>query len=292
MNSGTFLLGVGAQKAGTTWLHDYLSSLPEADFGFVKEYHVFDAIHLDSCRDFQRFLWKDIREATRDKKGEPDFSAHDILWKKAVFYSDQRHYFDYFAGLFASDPSIRLTGDISPPYAGLSSDVFRDIRDNLIQRGMHVKSLYLMRDPVERCWSMVRMDRRNRAALSKRLKFKQSEEQHVRDRFADAGSLLRGQYELTVANLRAAFEEEDLLFLLYEDMMNEETISLITNFLNVPYKTPDFGRRPNGSPKQDMISESLQRDIAEQFRPAYDAAIKLFGYDRIARLWPSLRFLK
>jgi hypothetical protein len=31
-----FLLGVGAQKSGTSWLHDYLAQSPQADFGFVK----------------------------------------------------------------------------------------------------------------------------------------------------------------------------------------------------------------------------------------------------------------
>ena len=42
MTKPIFVLGVGAQKAGTTWLHEYLASLPEVDLGFMKEYHVFD----------------------------------------------------------------------------------------------------------------------------------------------------------------------------------------------------------------------------------------------------------
>ena len=43
----TFLLGVGAQKAGTSWLHDQLNRRRDADFGFLKEYHVFDALELE-----------------------------------------------------------------------------------------------------------------------------------------------------------------------------------------------------------------------------------------------------
>ena len=40
----TFVLGVGAQKAGTSWLHHQLASRADTDFGFLKEYHVFDVI--------------------------------------------------------------------------------------------------------------------------------------------------------------------------------------------------------------------------------------------------------
>lgn len=42
----TFLLGVGCQKDGTTWVHDYLSTHRKVDMGFEKEYHIIDALHL------------------------------------------------------------------------------------------------------------------------------------------------------------------------------------------------------------------------------------------------------
>ena len=39
-----FILGVGAQKAGTTWLHRQLIKSANFNFGHRKEYHVFDAM--------------------------------------------------------------------------------------------------------------------------------------------------------------------------------------------------------------------------------------------------------
>ena len=48
--TGTFLLGLGAQKAGTAWMHRYLESSPQCDPGFRKEYHVWDAVDLPSGR--------------------------------------------------------------------------------------------------------------------------------------------------------------------------------------------------------------------------------------------------
>jgi len=35
--NGTFVLGLGAQKAGSSWLHAQLNSRRDADFGFLKE---------------------------------------------------------------------------------------------------------------------------------------------------------------------------------------------------------------------------------------------------------------
>ena len=47
-----FLLGVGCQKGGTTWLHGQLAKHPEVDLGFTKEYHIFDALHIDDMKYF------------------------------------------------------------------------------------------------------------------------------------------------------------------------------------------------------------------------------------------------
>ncbi len=43
-----FALGLGCQKGGTSWLHDYLAASPQCDPGFRKEYHVFDGLDLPS----------------------------------------------------------------------------------------------------------------------------------------------------------------------------------------------------------------------------------------------------
>ena len=42
-----FLFGVGAQKAGTSWLHEQLHRRQDADFGFCKEYHILDATFIN-----------------------------------------------------------------------------------------------------------------------------------------------------------------------------------------------------------------------------------------------------
>ena len=40
-----FVLGVGCQKGGTTWLYKQLIKSEAVNFGYTKEYHVFDTIY-------------------------------------------------------------------------------------------------------------------------------------------------------------------------------------------------------------------------------------------------------
>jgi hypothetical protein len=61
-----FILGVGAQKGGTTWLHRQLNNNKNIDLGFRKEYHIFDAIE-----DFERDKTsKSAKNGFREKKNQ------------------------------------------------------------------------------------------------------------------------------------------------------------------------------------------------------------------------------
>ena len=130
----TFLLGVGAQKAGTSWLHDQLHRRRDADFGFLKEYHVFDALELEHFSSFRPQNPSPLKWRT---------------WRRARMIRRPERYFSYFASRLK--PShIRLTGDITPSYAGLSAKSFQHIRNAFAQRGVTTRAVFIMRDPVER----------------------------------------------------------------------------------------------------------------------------------------------
>ena len=149
---GVFLLGVGAQKAGTSWLHKQLHSRPDADFGCLKEYHVHDARTIPALARFRRV---DIRAK------EPRTWIQPRTLMRQWFINNPKRYTDYFTWLlrrprFRSGP-IRLTGDITPSYALLSAETLGEIKTNFEQRGIPVKPVFLMRDPLERLISSQRM---------------------------------------------------------------------------------------------------------------------------------------
>ena len=52
---------------------------------------------------------------------------------------------------------MTLTGDITPSYALLDAPTLGSIRNNFAERGIAVKPVFLMRDPIERFISSRRM---------------------------------------------------------------------------------------------------------------------------------------
>jgi hypothetical protein len=112
-DTGTFLLGVGAQKSGTAWMHRYLESSPQCDPGFRKEYHVWDGLDLALGAPVRERVSQQARRAARAlAEGEP---ADGDALRRALFYADPASYFDYFEALLRRDPATRLTSPRATP---------------------------------------------------------------------------------------------------------------------------------------------------------------------------------
>jgi hypothetical protein len=264
--SGTFLLGLGAQKAGTAWMHRYLESSPQCDPGFRKEYHVWDALDLPSGRLVQERI---------EKQGGD----------RARFLADPDAYFDYFAALLARD-GVRLTADITPSYAGLSVERLSAIRQGFAERSVRPVAVYLMRDPVERVWSAVRMDVRrsgntDEGAVEGRLRAVAVGDQYDR----------RTRYDLAMSTADRAFGDE-VFYGFYERLFDASTLRDLCAFLGIEFVEPDLGRQVNVSPKVDGdLAEQTVRGLVAHFAPVYEAVAARFPAVDLPTLWPSMRYL-
>ena len=91
------VLGVGAQKAGTSWFYDHLSQSPEFRPGIRREYHVFDSIDIPE----QDYARDRITEQARDALTHADPGpAQSRALLRAAMLADPTAYFDHFATLF------------------------------------------------------------------------------------------------------------------------------------------------------------------------------------------------
>lgn len=146
---------IGAQKAGTTWLDRNLRRHPRLWLPPVKELQYFSQLYLPATRKWT--TRHRVETATRilaryiDKTpaGEWD-DAHiarlcDIA---SGFISD-----DWYGRLFAGVPGGRVCGEITPDYSTIPEDGIRHIA----RLSPAVKIVFLMRDPIERSWSHIRM---------------------------------------------------------------------------------------------------------------------------------------
>lgn len=283
----TFLLGVGAMKAGTTWLHDYLAASPQCEPGVRKEYHVFDSQDLEGeAYVLGRVVEKahgSLDEVAQGRPTDPTFLL------QAAMIADEELYFDYFTALFARSRQIRLTLDITPAYALLSPARLASIRARFEQRGVRPVAAYLMRDPVERIWSQVRMQKRRRPGNNPG-----TAEELVAQRYAEPSYTDRTRYETTVRNLDEAFGDRTFLAF-YEELFDPATaaseIARLSSFLGIDAREPDLGAQFNVSPRSAELPEATARTVAEHFRATYEFVASRFPDRDLPRIWPSARFI-
>lgn len=271
-----FILGVGAQKAGTTWLHDYLVSRDNVNMGFVKEYHIFDTKTLEECAGYMRKL-----EQAAVRRAQYDFDR----WRKNVnirrleFIEHPERYFDYFAKILSQD-GVSYTGDITPSYSGLKPETLEYIRDEFSKRNIEVYPIFLMRDPVQRLRSSMKMRFRKK---DKTVRPRQ-EVAAMRKRCGEKGDRIRSDYRATIENLDAVFGQR-VYYGLYEDLFRDQSVFAVCDYLGMKRKPGVYNIRKNASPSENKISKKVMQSFVEHYEDQYKFCRERFGAAKIDSLW-------
>lgn len=273
----TFILGVGAQKGGTTWLFEYLRAHPSTDMGFMKEYHVLDAVLSGNAELQQRY--RDARISRFERPGASPGRQDQLIYR---FLTNLDTYFNFFEFVAKRRPETALTGDITPSYCALPASAFRHVREELERRDLTPRVVFLMRDPVERCLSALRMYLRRAGTHIDA----ETETQELSKAFESEHYGIRTRYDHTIRNLEAAFAPEQLHFALYEEFFSEAEIRRLTDFLGIEYVAPELDRRFNESRRDAPVDAVLARRIRSHFADVYEFVAERFEHDRLARTWP------
>ena len=265
---GVFLLGLGAQKAGTSWLHAQLNRRRDADFGFLKEYHIHDALTLPAAG----FSGRSRRSLLKPR-----------TWRRQRFLDRPERYYAYFARLLRR-PGIQLTGDITPSYCGLSASTLLTIHAGFINQGIPVKPLFLMRDPIERIVSSLRMQRRKQG-----LQDSAGEIQALRDLCRERPERinLRSDYGHTLTALQDSFGLKQCFIGTYEQLFHRDYWAELCRFLGVQYQEPQWEQRVNVSRTDTDLPEELLKQLG-QWQEATLAAVQLHCPELdLNQLWPT-----
>ncbi|WP_413441936.1 sulfotransferase family protein [Synechococcus sp. MIT S1220] len=264
----TFLLSLGAQKAGTSWLHDQLNRREDTDFGFLKEYHILDALSLTS---FQKF------------RSRRPFPWKWRTWNRYRFLEKPDRYFNYFSKIL-SRSDIKLTGDITPSYSCLKKETLFWTRDQFLKRGITTKAVFIMRDPVERILSQQRMKLRKSNSLNP---------EHELDQLRTLASKIlekpsqRSNYLSTLQNIKAVFDQKDLFIDLYEKLFTETTFQALCRHLHLDYIAPNWGVRVNESNSTTTIPDEILKAIGESQRTTFLTISREHPELNIQQHWPT-----
>ena len=266
MNHTDFLptfLGIGAQKAGTTWLESNLRKHPDIYMPPRKEIHYFDrstsypspSFLSSDClssrifgREPHQQVWReDLKRCLKKNICRPNWQQ--ACWDFNYYFS--RYDDDWYASLFKTGKG-KVRGEITPSYS-----ILEPIDIERIHHLMPTtKILYIIRNPIDRDWSA------GRYAMTKKGKklddcstndfLQVLEEHHHR---------IRGDYVRTITNWKAHFPDDQLFIGFFEDIIQHPKQFLLSvfRFLGVEtsekYVTSSSSEKFNVSPQKDIPPE-------------------------------------
>lgn len=273
----TLLFCVGAAKAGTSWLHRQLRAHPDCHLRTIKELHYFDTLESGGF-DRQIEIHRQRVLAVADAAVRPEVAARrrrDAAEWLGVLQKRQHDPEAYLGYLMHGLRGRRLVADMTPAYGLLPVDRLRQ----MVEVVPDTRFLFILRDPLARLWSHVRMLASRRAAA------RPSADMSVLTRAAlsrvlkgdDPEAASRGDYAQSVVRLREAVPERRLLVLFQEEMMSEPGFARLCRFSGIePRGDAQFDARVNEGSWLDLPDPLRARALA-YLAPQYDFVAREFG---------------
>lgn len=269
-------LGIGAHKAGTTWLYRQMTAHPEIGFSVDKERPRRIAAK-------ERHFWCRDLHIRRERPRWP--SPLD----------------EALAAYRASFPDGKIGGDITPHYAILDSEAVGLVAEYL----PGVRLLYLMREPRARAWSSAVSSyaeshqacegagRRRRAEVwevpieREPAAFDQQAEEWLRQRLTWSELVAHSDYATVVTRWRRYFPKEALLLATTDDMSADPRGLLRRVFGHVGADPNFVDRMPdrrlaawvNPHRPAPRVPVSLQAVLDETYLPLVEPLERLTGWD-------------
>ncbi len=240
-------IGIGAQKAGTTWLSRNLQMHPGIWMPSVKEVHYFDEKIEDPKNPVSRLFGRASGKRDRDRRWRrqvrrragrhlKNFSRRDFLWDLKYYAGTPGD--AWYASLFEPGRG-RTVGEITPAYSTLGPDAVAHVH----ALAPEAKIVLMMRNPIERAWSQaaMRFDKAGESAADA------AGTERLRRLFERQGFRSRTDY-LRALDTWSAYYPEDRIFVGFlEDVhfFPEELLGRVYDFLGVDasFKPPGLTRK-------------------------------------------------
>lgn len=254
----TFILGLGHQKCGTTWLYTYLTNQAHFAPGMAKEYHIWDAVDTPELR-HRRVGPLQVRFANRSERGR--------LGLFRAMQRDPERYYDYFASLLTGQKT--LTADITPSYSRLGEDRLAHIRDGFAAREVKAKAIILIRNPISRIKSAVRFNL-DRGNYKEGIPKGETDFARALEHYYTSGQCeVRTRYNHIITQARAVFDEADLYIGCFEKMFEASEIERISAFLGVE-ADPSFAKVKVNKTKGAVETTPLDQKIMDFYADVYE----------------------
>jgi hypothetical protein len=287
----TMLFCAGAVKAGTTWLYEYLREHPETYLRTIKEMQYFDRLHGGNLKgrikklDLEIAAFEEELETGRAKW--PTWVLRQIGDRaeyRKVLQSGDAPTDGYLRYLTAGAEGKRLVGEMTPEYGLLPAANIRQIS----ALAPDVRWVFLMRDPVQRLWSHVRMlVRRAKPAPEA---FAGACEAKFDEVLAGAAKdvIQRGDYAAIHRRLTRGVDADKRLVMFYEHLLTPEGVARVTDFLGLSRHPAKLDKKVHEGVAVDMPAP-LRARARDWLRPQYAFVAETFGLPPEWERFPELK---
>lgn len=262
---------IGAQKAGSTWLHRELNHHPDIWLPPFKEIQYFNRIHPPFGETVQSGLKAhDERRSvnmlnaikTVVQGGLPtDEKVARIHCLSLIARAERTD--EWYGRIFGMAPESAICGEVSPDYAMLRIEGI----EHILRLQPRCKFIFIMRDPIERGWSYLRMGERQRGV------------ELTVEQISSRACLAYSNYMATITRYRRCVAEENFLLLCFDDIENSprELLQRACSFVGVdaaraPFKNADESANPGHKKEMDT---AVYARFLQVFAPVYQQLLEL-----------------
>jgi hypothetical protein len=255
---------IGVEKGGTTWLHYNLSYSPEIWIPLVKELHYFNERYLPS-----KDKWEQIerqRQVFEALEFLPNLSLRsevkDRHSKCLSVISESTLTDDWYGKIFSYGGSGQLVGEACAHYCLLP----RQVISSIISRNTCMKIILMLRDPIDRIWSSLRM-----AAASGANHAKEIIVEPRKDALWPFFSLTA--YPKIMSSWNSIVHRDQIKIVNFDLIADKPEVIIkdICEFLDIKYDPRFFwqAKRPHGAGIEGKIPQHLYALLRRELEPMY-----------------------
>jgi hypothetical protein len=258
------LICLGAQKSATTWLYDVLRSQRRVSLPPIKEIHYFSQLYNRDARNYGPKHRKAQATAAaaffkKNPKASPEALSTKLnkLTHLAKAHVDDR----WYGSIFADAPVDNVCIEICPSYMNLPMAGIQHV----LSLNPVVKLLFLIRDPVDRCWSQIRMH------MTRGIQDREIETLVSRDALLDP-YLFYTDYAGSLRKWETYAAPHQIKKVLYDDIKSRpiDTLCEILEFAGVNDASPaDFVNRAVFQGEVIHLPTRLRMRLLEALEPQY-----------------------
>jgi hypothetical protein len=284
--NGPAFLGIGAPRAGTTWIYRKLQAHPAVWVPPIKELHYFDSIDATIREDFATHrrsyrIRHHFLRRVRHYVAAPAYPLSSLVRSKLRLDPDWDFRFlfgegglDWYLSLFERQARRGLlTGEITPAYFMLDTATIELMRQKVPAR----KLLLMLRNPVEAAWSAV-----SKVARDRTISVDPDDPQQIKNVLDRDDIRKRYTYGDNLERWLSVYRRDEIFVGFFEDLTNDPAglIRNVCEFLEIDNiyarQGAELRERINAATGTlGKLQPGIRAHLAACYRPQLEKLVRL-----------------